>query len=136
MLTPPPNTKLIEWPTSTMWFDDDGVLYSIPKTRISQPQIINKEEALKQIEEFKNLIGHKKTCMISFSDSTAQPPKKEEREWIGKELDSIVKALGIISASPLSKMAANLFFALKPPTYPVKFFSTQAEAKEWIKQYL
>ena len=134
MLTPPPNAKLIEWPTSTMWFDDDGVLYSVPKAHAQQT--INKEEALKQIEDFRNLLGHKKTCMILLSDSTAPPPKREDREWIGKELDSIVKAMGIISVSPLSKMVANLFFGLKPPAYPVKFFSNAADAKVWIKQYL
>ena len=135
MLTPPPNAKLIEWPTSIMWFDEDGVLYSIQKPNAPQ-QVASKEEALIQIEEFRKLIGNKRTCMISYSDSTTPPPKKADRDWIGKELDSIVKALGIITTSPLSKMVANLFFGLKPPAYPVKFFSNEVDAKQWIKQYL
>ena len=134
MLTPPPNAKLIDWATSTMWFDEDGVLYSIQKPHA--PQQVSKEEALVQMDEFRKLIGGKKTCMISYSSSTTPPPKKADRDWISKELDSIVKALGIISASPLSKMVANLFFGLKPPAYPVKFFSNEADAKKWIKQYI
>ena len=134
MLKPPLNVEVIDWPSSVMWFDDDGVLYSIPKPNAPQPK--SKEEALAEMEKFRKLVGYKKTCMIVMTDSTAPPPKKEDRDWVAEELDSIVKAMGIISASPLSRMVANLFFGLKPPTYPVKFFSNQADAKEWIKQHL
>jgi hypothetical protein len=130
----PKNVKLIEWPTSTMWFDEDGVLYSIPKPGAAQPQ--TKEETMLQLQEFRKLVGGKRTCMITQTDNAAPPPKKEDRDWIAKELDSIVKAMAIISASPLSRMVANLFFGFKPPAYPVKFFSNAAEAKEWIKQYV
>jgi hypothetical protein len=134
MLTPPKNAKVIDWPTSSMWFDEDGVLYSLPKP--GAPQRQTKEESLIQIEEFRKLVGSKKTCMILQTDSSSSPPKKEDRDWIAKELDSVTKAMGIISTSPLSRMVANLFFGLKPPAYPVKFFSNQTDAKEWIKQYL
>jgi len=88
------------------------------------------------MDEFRKITGGKKTCMILETDSSAPPPKKEDRDWIAQELDSVTKAMGIISTSPLGRMLANLFFGFKPPAYPVKFFSNQVEAKEWIKQYL
>lgn len=133
MLTPPKDAKIIHWPTSTMWFDEDGILYSVPTIGAPQP---SKEESLEQLEEFRKLCGYKKTCMILMTDSSAPPPKKEDRDWIAKELDSITKAMAIISTSPLSRMITNLFFGLKPPAYPVKFVANQKEAKAWIKQYL
>jgi hypothetical protein len=117
-----------------MWFDEDGILYSVPKPNAPQPQ--TKEEALLQMDEFRKIINNKRTCMITISESTAPPPKKEDRDWIAKELDSVVKAMAIITVSPLSRMVANLFFGLKPPAYPVKFFSNREDAKDWIKQYL
>ena len=134
MMTVPKNAKTVDWPTSIMWFDEDGILYSIPKAGVHQVQ--TKEETDMQMQEFRKLIGDKKTCMILQTDSSAPPPKKEDRDWIAKELNSVTKAMGIISTSPLSRMVANLFFGLKPPEYPVKFFSNDKEAKEWIKQYL
>ena len=133
-MEPPKNVKIVDWPTSKMWFDEDGILYSLPKPGAPQPQ--TKEESQKQMDEFRKLVGNKKTCMILQTDSSAPPPKKEDRDWIASELDSVTKAMGIISTSPLSRMVANLFFGLKPPAYPVKFFSNEIEAKEWIKQYL
>ncbi len=130
----PQNVKVIEWPTSTLWFDADGVLYSLPKPGAPQPQ--TREESAVQMEEFRKLVGGKKTCMIAETDPSAPPPKKEDRDWIAKELDSVVKAMALISTSSLSRMVANLFFGFKPPAYPVKFFANEKEAKEWIKQYL
>lgn len=29
MLSPPENAKIIELPTSTLWFDEIGILYSV-----------------------------------------------------------------------------------------------------------
>jgi hypothetical protein len=132
-MEPSVNTKVIEWPASTVWFDEDGVLYSRSKPVMHTP---TREESEMQILEFKKLTGNKKVCMILETNHSSPPPKKEDRDWIAKELDSITKAMAIISKSPLSRMIANLFFGFKPPAYPVKFCASEIEAKEWIKKYL
>jgi hypothetical protein len=131
----PKDVKVIDWTTSYLWFDDDGILYSMPKPGVEEP-VLTREETKKQMDEFKKLIGHKKVCMILETNSNSKPPKKEDRDFIADQLSEITKAMAVISTSPLSRMIANLFFGLKPPTYPVKFFSNEKEAKEWIKQYL
>lgn len=133
-MEPPKNAKVIDWPTSKIWFDEDGILYSVPKQEAQQPQ--TREESQKQMDAFRNLVGEKKTCMILEADPKAPPPKKEDRDWVAKELDSVTKAMAIISTSPLSRMVANLFFGFKPPAYPVRFFANEEEARAWIKQYL
>ncbi len=130
----PKDATIIEWPTSVMWFDELGILYSIPKPGAPTEQ--TREESEIQMNEFRKIIKGKKTCMITQTNSSAAPPKKEDRDWIAKELDSVVKAMAIIYDSPLGRMVANLFFGLKPPAYPVKFFANEIDAKEWIKQYL
>lgn len=133
-MIPPKNTKVIEWPTSFMWFDEDGILYSSSKPSISV--MPTKEESLGQMEEFRKILGGKKSCIILETSSMAPPPKREDRDWIAKELESVTKAMAIISKSPLSRMVANLFFGLKPPSYPVKFFENEKQAKKWIVKYL
>lgn len=131
----PKDIKTIDWETSIIWFDEDGVMYSKPKPGTVEPEL-TREDTLKRMEEFRKLIGHKKICMILETNANSKPPKKEDRDFIAVQLNSVAKAMGVISSSPLSRMIANLFFGLKPPEYPVKFFSNEKEAKEWIKQYL
>lgn len=131
----PEDVQKIDFGTSIIWFDQDGVMYSKPKAETSEREY-SREESLKQMEEFKKLTGHQKVCMILESNSNSKPPKKEDRDFIAEQLNEVTKAMAIISNSPLSRMVANLFFGFKPPAYPVKFFSNEIEAKNWIKQYL
>lgn len=134
MIQIPNDRKLIEWPTSTMWFDDDGVLYSVPKPG-ADPEY-SREELASTMDKFRKITGGKKVCMILETNSSSPPPDRENREWIANELNSVTKAMAIIATSPLSRMIANIFFALKPPGYPAKFFANEKDAKEWIRQYL
>jgi len=131
----PNNIKTIDWGTSIIWFDEDGIFYSQPKPGVAEPEL-SREETLAQMDKFKKLVGDKKLCMVLESNSNSKPPKKEDRDFIAEQLNQITKAMAIISTSPLSRMIANLFFGLKPPPYPVKFFSNQVDAKNWVKQYL
>ena len=133
-MKPPENVKTIDFSTSIMWFDENGILYSTPKPNAQYAR--TREESEKQMDEFRKLVGNKKVCMILESDKNSPPPKREDRDWIARELDSVTKAMAIISASPASRMIANLFFGLKPPSYPVKFFSNEIDAREWVRQYL
>ncbi|MES2565574.1 MAG: hypothetical protein V4565_01830 [Bacteroidota bacterium] len=130
-MIPPKDAKVIDQPTSTIWFDDDGILYSVAKK--VPPQTV--EEAKATMVDFLKITGGKKVCMIS--DNTDSPAvNKEMRDYAAEVIPEIVKAIAIISRSSVGRMAANLFFTLKKQSYPVKFFENEEDAKQWIKQYL
>jgi hypothetical protein len=134
MIPIPTDRKVLELTNSFVWLDDDGVMYSVGKPGERKP--FDPAEAEAQMKQLRELIGDKKVCMILETNSGSQPPKKEDREWIARELNSITKAMAIIALTPLSRMVANLFFGLKPPAYPARFFGDVGEARKWIKQYL
>ena len=127
----PENTEVFEFATSIMWFDENGILCSISK-KVPQQTI---EEAKTTMEEFKKITGGKKVCMLADSTDSS-PVNKEMRDYIAQILPDIVTAIAIISRSAVGKMAANLFFSIKKQPYPVKMFTDEAEAKQWLKQYL
>ncbi len=130
-MIPPENVKVIDFPTSIMWFDEYGILCSVAK-KVPQQTV---EEAKKSMIEFKKIIGEKKVCLLS--DNTDSPPvNKEMRDFAAEVIPEIVKAIAVLSNSAVGKMAANLFFSLKKQAYPVKFFDQEEEAKQWLKQYL
>ena len=128
---PPENTELIEWPTTTLWWDENGILYSVSK-KVPQQTL---EEAKASVEMFKELTGNKKVCMI-IDNTNSAPTTKEIRDYAAEELEKLSKAIAIISNSPLSRMTANLFLGLRPPSYPVKIFKNEQDAKKWILKYL
>jgi hypothetical protein len=130
-MKPPSNVEVIEFPTSTMWFDENGILCSVAKN-VPQQTI---EEAKETMEELKKIIGGKKVCLLSDSTDSV-PLNKEMRDYAAEVIPEIVKAIAIISRSAVGKMVANLFFSIKKQPYPVKMFDDEQEAKEWLKQYL
>ncbi len=127
----PENTEVYEFPTSTMWFDENGILCSIAK-KVPQQTV---EEAKETMEEFRKITGGKKICILSDSTNST-PVNKEMRDYLAKVIPEIAKAIAIISGSAMGKMVANLFFSIKKQPYPVKMFTDETEAKEWLKQYL
>jgi hypothetical protein len=130
-MVPPENVQVVEFPTSTMWFDEHGILCSISK-KVPQQTV---EEAKKTMEDFIKLTGGKKVCLLSDStDST--PSNKEMRDYIAEVIPEIAKAVAVISRSAVGKMVANIFFSIKKQPYPIKMFDSETEAKEWLKQYL
>ncbi|MEO6229711.1 MAG: hypothetical protein ABJB11_01050 [Ferruginibacter sp.] len=104
----PGNTKVFEFPTTTMWFDENGILCSIAKK--VPPQTV--EEAKKALKEFGKITGGKKICLLSDSTNSS-PANKEMRDYAAQVVPEIAKAVAIISRSAVGKMAANLFFSIK-----------------------
>jgi hypothetical protein len=128
----PKNTEVFETPTSSYWFDEDGILYSISK-KVSP---LSLEETIKILEDFKQTLPKdKKICMlIDVTHSTEST--REVRDYAAVEFPKFVKAIAMVSSSALGKMLANLFFSIKEQPYPTKMFTDEAEAKKWLKQYL
>ena len=135
-MKPPENAVIHDEPNSVWWIDESGIFCSVSKRN---PVEQTREDGIKRLEEFKKTIGDKKVCLLmDISEARPNPrmESREERDFAAGELAKIVKAMAIISRNPLGRMLANLFFSLKPPPYPMKMFTDEHEAKEWLKQHL
>ena len=131
-MKPPENIEIHDHLTSIWWIGDDGILCSISK---KNPPEVTREQSIEQLEDLKSVTGGKKMCML-LDITYARPTKREEREWAAEQLANVIKAVAFISNSALGKMVMNLFFNLKPPPYPAKMFTSEQEARDWLKQYL
>ncbi|MCD6017350.1 MAG: hypothetical protein K0S53_471 [Bacteroidetes bacterium] len=131
MIKPPKNTKVMDWASSTFWFDETGIVCSISKK--SAPQTLTEVKEI--LATFRGMIGDKKICLLA--DATNSPEStKEVRDYVAVEFPKFIKAIAILSDSSLGIMLANLFFKLKTQPYPTKMFNNEIEAKEWLQQFL
>lgn len=130
-MEPPKNVQVTETYNTTYWFDENGILCSVSKKVPPLPL----EEMKKTLEEFRDSLQGRKICvLLDITDSNET--SKELRDYAAAEFPTFIKAVAIISGSELGKMLANLFFNLKQQPYPAMFFDNEADAKEWLKQYL
>lgn len=130
----PANVEVKETRTSYYWFDSDGILCSVSK---KDPPDLSPEESRLQVEDFIDLFGDKKRCIL-IDARYAKPNSPEERKRAAESLNKLTKAMAVIVHNPMGRMIVNLFIGLQKPSYPMKIFKPGEEdkAKEWLLNHM
>ena len=129
-IKPPDHVQLIEGEIADYWLDPIGILYSYSKNPKRTVENIRNNIAL-----VKKITGNRKVPLLIYL-SNSPVPDKETRKFSTEQLPNVYKAMAMVSKPGLSKFIMNILFSLKPPPIPMKSFSNDKEAREWLKQYL
>ncbi len=125
-----PNDKQIfEGEIATYWFDG-GILVSLSKSPRRTVELIKRNVAL-----VKEITQHKKVPLLIYL-SNSSVPDKETRKFSAEQLPEVYTAMAMVSKPGLAKFIMNILFALKRPPIPMKSFTDDKLAKEWLKQYV
>jgi len=128
--TPSNEPRIYEGPFTKFWLDEFGILHAesqnIPRTLQGQKETM---------ELIRRITDNKKVCMVA--DTThATTMDKETRLFVAKEMPSMFKAVAVVSTSALGQFFGNLFLGLKNNPVPMRLFTSEADAIEWLKRYL
>jgi hypothetical protein len=127
-MTIPTDRPVYEGEIATYWFDD-GILVSLSKSpRRTVANITANVALVKQITNNKRV-----PLLIYLSNSPV--PDKETRRFSTTQLPVIYSAMAMVSKPGLAQFIMRILFQLKPPPIPMKSFSNDLEAKEWLKKY-
>lgn len=124
----PTDREIFEGEIATYWFDD-GILVSLSN---SQKRTV---ESIRNNVAFVQKITHNKRVPLLIYLAKSPVPDKQTRKFSTEQLPVIYSAMAMVSKPGLSKLIMNLLFSLKPPPIPMKSFTDDMEAKEWLKQY-
>ena len=112
------------------YYSSEGILYSYSKDVKRTVENIRNNIAL-----VKEITGGKKVPLLIYL--TKSPvPDKETRKYSAEQLPNVYTAMAMISRGGLAQLIMNLLFKFKPPTIPMKTFSEDKEAVDWLKQFL
>ena len=128
-IKPPAGKQIFEGEIATYWLDD-GILVSLSKS--PKRTIVNITENIALV---KRITNNKKIPLLIYL-SNSPIPDKETREFVTRQLPNVYTAMAMVSKPGLAKFIVNFLFKLKPPPIPMKNFTHDKEAKEWLKQYL
>jgi hypothetical protein len=127
-MTPPTDRQIFEGEIATYWFED-GILVSLSKDPQRTVANITGNVAL-----VKQITGSKRVPLLIYL-SKSPIPDKETRRFSTTQLPLIYSAMAMVSKPGLSKFIMNILFNLKPPPIPMKSFTDDRAAKEWLKQF-
>jgi hypothetical protein len=123
-------TSYFENDFAEFWIEEN-VLFFIYKPGIS----INLEAAKRIVADRKkvqNGIEYPVFCdMRGIKDSD-----KPARDFLAKEGSSMVKAVGVLTDSPVTKIMLNFYLTISRPLVPTKMFTDKNNALEFLKSFL
>lgn len=122
----PTDRPVYEGEIATYWFEDN-ILISLSKSPKRTVENISGNVAL--VKKITN--NTPVPLLIYLSDSPV--PDKTTRKFSTEQLPVIYSAMAMVSKPGLAKFIMNILFSLKPPPIPMKSFSDDKEAKEWLR---
>lgn len=128
-MTPPINKQTYEGEIATYWFED-GILISLSKSVKRTVENITGNVAL-----VKEITGNKPVPLLIYL-SPSPVPDKATRTFSTTQLPVIYKAMAMVSKPGLSQLIMNMLFRLKPPPIPMKSFTDDKAARDWLLQYV
>lgn len=125
----PTDRQIWDGEIATYWFEE-GMLVSLSKSPKRTVESISRNVAL-----VKQITNNQRTpLLIYLADSPV--PDKQTRKFSTEQLPTIYSAMAMVSQPGLSKLIMNILFSLKPPPIPMKSFTDDKQAKEWLKQFV
>ena len=122
--------ELIKGEIADYWLSEEGILYSYSKSPVRTIKNISENIAL-----VKQITGNKKVPLLIYL-SNSPVPDKETRKFSAEQLPNVYTAMAMVSKPGLAKFIMNILFSLKKPPIPMKSFTNDKEARDWLMQYV
>jgi len=118
--------------TGKFWLGEDGIMRGIilPTDEHNLADANENGEAVAKFSE-------KKRCpllidMVRCKSVTGKARAHYARDEAGEE----VSAIALLIGSPVSRIIGNFFLGINKPKYPVKLFTAETGAIEWLRRFI
>ena len=125
----PTDREIFEGEIATYWIDDDGILVSKSKSPRRTVENIKGNIAL-----VNRITNNRKLPLLIYLCSSPIPDKAT-RKFVNEQLPHLYKAMAMVSKHGLASFIMSFLFRFKPPPIPMKNFTDDKEAREWLKQF-
>ena len=117
--------------TGKFWLEEDGIIRGI----ILPPAEHNLADAKENSEAVAKVAKGKKLPlfieMVGCKSITSEARTHYAREQVGEE----VYAVALLIGSPISRVIGNFFMGFNKPKHPVKLFTSETKAIEWLGSF-
>lgn len=124
------NNQLIEGEIADYLLTDEGILVSYSKSIL---RTVNNITA--NVELVKKITGNKPVPLLIYLKNSPIPDK-ETRKLSTEKLPEIYTAMAMVSKPGLSQLIMRILFKFQNPPIPIKSFTDDKKAMEWLKKSL
>jgi len=124
------NNQLIEGEIADYLLTDEGILISYSKSIL---RTVNNITA--NVELVKKITGNKPVPLLIYLKNSPIPDK-ETRKLSTEKLPEIYTAMAMVSKPGLSQLIMRILFKFQNPPIPIKSFTDDKKAMEWLRKSL
>ena len=124
------DNQLIEGEIADYLLTDDGILISYSKSILRTVENIAANVAL-----VKEITNNKKVPLLIYLKNSPVPDK-ETRKFSTAQLPQIYTAMAMVSKPGLAQLIMKILFKFQIPPIPMKSFTDDEKAMEWLRQFL
>ncbi|WP_316824514.1 STAS/SEC14 domain-containing protein [Pedobacter miscanthi] len=124
------DNQLIEGEIADYLLTDNGILISYSKSILRTVENISANVAL-----VKKITNNKKVPLLIYLKNSPVPDKAT-RKFSTEQLPQIYTAMAMVSKPGLAQLIMKILFKFQNPPIPIKSFTDEEKAREWLKQFL
>lgn len=121
---------LIEGEIADYLFTDEGILAAYSKSILRTV-----ENIAANVELVKKITNNKKVPLLIYLKNSPIPDK-ETRKFSTEKLPEIYTAMAMISKPGLAQFIMMILFKFQSPPIPIKSFTDDKQAMQWLKRFL
>ena len=130
MIAPQTNSNTFEAQYATMWVEDD-----IMCCKYSSNLHMSLAVA-KSCVEARLLFSKGKSYALLVDMRGIKSTNTEARKYMASQGTEHVKAGALITGSPMNRTIGNIFLTIDKPPIPIKLFTDEQKARQWLKYLL
>jgi hypothetical protein len=124
------DNQLIEGEIADYLLTDNEILISYSKSILRTVKNISANVAL-----VKKITNNKKVPLLIYLKNSPVPDKAT-RKFSTEQLPQIYTAMAMVSKPGLAQLIMKILFKFQNPPIPIKSFTDEEKAREWLKQFL
>ena len=122
--------NIVEGEIADYCMEDNGILVSFSKK--PKRTITNITANIALVKQ----ITHNKKIPLLIHLCNSPVPSRETQKFATEQLSSVYIAMAMVSKPGLASFIMALLFKFKKPPIPMKSFTNENEARQWLQQYV
>ncbi|KQS41609.1 STAS/SEC14 domain-containing protein [Pedobacter sp. Leaf194] len=122
--------NLIEGEIADYLLTDEGMLIAYSRSVLRTVESISRN-----VDLVKRITNNKPAPLLIYL-KTSPIPDKETRRISAKKLPEIYTAMAMVSKPGLAQFIMRILFKFQNPPIPMKSFTDDKKAMEWLKRFL
>lgn len=124
------DNNLIDGEIADYLLTDEGILISYSKSVLRTVENISANVKL-----VKEITNNRKVPLLIYLKN-APIPSKETRKFSTEKLPEIYTAMAMVSKPGLAQLIMKILFKFQIPPIPMKSFTDDKKATEWLRRFL